>query len=164
MLQLPAPNNKKTFIISRQSVNDISALIIRGIRESLPHAKKTIGTFKGRTQRETAENLWQYLKDNVRYEAEPNSTQSVKTLPKIYHDRNKGNDCKHFTTFIASYLLAAGIPVKLRLVSFKIFDKTPSHIYPVAIIGGKDVPVDAVINTFNKNPNGITFYKDIKLK
>lgn len=163
MLKLPAPNMKRTFIINRQSVNDISALIVKGIRESLPTARKTKEYFQGSTDLETCRNLWLYLKDNVKYKAEPIEDQSVKTISRIFHDKNKGNDCKHYTTFICTYLLALGIPVKMRLVSFNIFDKSPTHIYPVAVISGKETPIDAVIDSFGINPMGIRYKKDIKL-
>ena len=162
-LDIPRPNFKRKFIIERQNTNDIAGLIVKGIRESLPQADNSKDFFKGETDKETLKNLWNYLRNNVKYKAEPIQAQSVKSLSRIYSDRNIGNDCKHFTTFVAIYCIKHKIPVKLRLVSFKDYDKTPTHIYPVAIVKGKEIPVDAVINQFNKNPDGIKYYKDIKL-
>ena len=162
-LNIQRPQFKKVFIIDRQSAGDISKLIVKGIRESLQQAKNSAHQFTGTTQKQTARNLWMYLKHNLKYKAESLQNQTVKTLARIYNDKNKGNDCKHFTTFISTYAITHKIPVKLRLVSFNKYDKTPTHIYPVLTIQGKEVPVDAVINQFGVNPKGITYFKDIKL-
>jgi len=160
---IPRPNFKNQFIIDRQSTKDIAALIVKGIRESLPLAEKSKNYFLGETDKQTLKNLWTFLKKNVRYKAEPVTNQSVKSLARIYQDKNIGNDCKHFSSFIAVYCIKHGIPVMLRLVSFKPNDPTPTHIYPVAKIKGKEIPVDAVIDYFGINPPGVKYKKDINL-
>lgn len=162
-LDIPKPNFKNRFIIDRQNTNDIAGLLIRGIRESLPQAEKSKNVFKGKTTKETLMRLWDFLKYNVRYKAEPIQNQTIKSLARIYQDKNKGNDCKHFTSFVAIYCIKHKIPVMLRLVSFKDNDPTPTHIYPVALVGGKEIPVDAVIDKFGVNPVGVKYKKDIKL-
>jgi hypothetical protein len=163
MIDIPKPTYKKTFIVDRQSTNDIARLIIRGIRESLPQAEKSKNYFKSPDRKKTLMRLWEFLKFNVKYKAEPITHQSVKSLSRIWEDRKKGNDCKHFTSFVAIYCMKHNIPVMLRMVSFKDSDSTPTHIYPVAIVEGKEIPVDAVINKFGVNPPGVKFKKDIKL-
>ena len=163
MLALPRPKYKNSIISPMQTTGEITKAIIKGIRESLPQARATKDYFKAPTKIGTLNNLWTYIKKTHKYSAEPNENQTVKTLARIYADRNRGNDCKHFTTFITVYCLQHKIPVMLRLVSFKHNDKTPTHIYPVAIVNGREIPVDAVINNFGVNPPGVTYKKDIPL-
>jgi hypothetical protein len=162
-LDIPRPTYRNKLLTVTQSTKDITKAIIKGIRESLPQAKASADKFKGNTKVETLNNLWTHLKYRYNYQAEPVENQTVKTLARIYRDRNKGNDCKHFTTFVTVYCLTHKIPVMLRLVSFKQSDRTPTHIYPVAIVNGKEIPVDAVINQFGVNPRGVKFKKDIPL-
>lgn len=162
-LGIQRPEYKSKLITTTQTTGDITRQIVKGIRESLPQARSTKDKFKGRTAVETLNKLWRYLKFYYYYEAEPVERQTVKTLARIYADKNKGNDCKHFTTFITTYCLQHNIPVMLRLVSFRSNDRTPTHIYPVAIVNGKEIPVDAVINKFGVNPPGIKYKKDIPL-
>lgn len=163
LANIDKPDFKRKFITNSQSANEIAALIVKGIRLSYPQGKKIAEGFKGATQKDTCYNVWEFLRNNFLYKAEPSSDQNVKTIARIYYDRATGNDCKHFTTFISTILICLGIPVKLRLVSFEEYNKTPTHIYPVAIINGKDLPVDAVINKFGENPKGIRWKKDILL-
>lgn len=162
-LSIPAPKYKTKFITQIQNTTDITKGILKGIRESIPQARESKDVFKGRTKIETLNNLWKHLRTTYRYEAEPVEKQTIKTLARIYADRNRGNDCKHFTTFITTYCLQHKIPIMLRLVSFKNSDPNPTHIYPVAIVGGREIPVDAVINKFGVNPPGVRYKKDIKL-
>lgn len=162
-LDIPKPNYQNKLVTPIQTTKDITKAIIKGIKESLPQAKASADKFKGSTKVQTLNNLWQHLKYRYNYKAEPTEYQTVKTLSRIYRDRTKGNDCKHFTTFITVYCLTHKIPVMLRLVSFKTYDRTPTHIYPVAIVNGNEIPVDAVINQFGVNPPGIKYKKDIPL-
>jgi hypothetical protein len=157
------PDFKTKFITDGQSAHEIAALIVKGIRISYPQAKKIAHEFEGATKKESCFNVWKFLRDNVKYKAESIHDQTVKTIARIYYDRNTGNDCKHFTTFVSTILICLGIPVKLRLVSFNEFNKSPTHIYAVAMINGKELPIDAVINKFGVNPQGVRFKKDILL-
>jgi len=160
---IDAPNFKEKLVKHSQNTGDIAALIVKGIRLSYPQAKKIYKEFEGSNDLDTCYNIWAYLRKNVKYKAESAEDQTVKTIARIYNDRNIGNDCKHFTTFICTILLCYKIPVKLRLVSFNAYNSTPTHIYAVAIINGKNVPIDACINKFGVNPEGIKFKKDILL-
>ena len=163
LANIDRPDFKSKFITNGQSAQEIAALIVKGIRKSYPQGKKICSEFIGSNQKETCYNVWEFLRNNVKYKAEPASDQTVKTIARIYHDRKTGNDCKHFTTFVSTILLCLNIPVKLRLVSFDPFNRTPTHIYAVAIINGKEVPVDAVINKFGANPDNVRYKKDILL-
>ena len=163
ILGIQKPKYRDYVITRTKYTSDITKAILKGIRASLPQARTSKDVFKGSTKKETLNRLWNYLKYNYNYKAEPVENQTVKTLARIYKDRNKGNDCKHFTTFITTYCLQHNIPVMLRLVSFKANDKNPTHIYPVAIVRGEEIPVDAVINEFGKNPKGVKYKRDIPL-
>lgn len=87
-------------------------------------------------------NLFYFLVENIRYKKDPPKAQWVKSPAKLWSD--KAGDCKSFTLFITSVLQNIGVPYIMRFVSYSRINKTPKHVYPVAIIKGKEVPIDPV--------------------
>ena len=159
---LPRPNYKSIVVCDKQTVKDISGLIVYGIKTSVPQAEKIKKYFKGRNDYETCENIWNYLKDKVKYVAEPSNLQSVKTLSRLLLSDKQG-DCKHLTTAAASLCLALGFNVKLRLVGFNHFTKELKHIYCIAEKNGRQYIIDVVMNQYDHEP-AYKFKKDINLK
>jgi hypothetical protein len=63
---------------------------------------------------------------------------------------------------VASLLKASGIPTKIRLVSQRLFDQSPNHIYVVAMINGEELVLDCVLKQIGNECNYYTNY-DIKI-
>ncbi len=86
------------------------------------------------------------------------AVQAVQSPAAMWHLTRNG-DCKSFTVFIACAVHHMGLPVIFRLVGYG--SKTDYHIYPVAVLNGKEVPLDVV---FRKQQNGAFGTEKIPMK
>jgi len=145
------PKNKTFLIAKNQSSKDIVAGINRSIKESKEDAKKICTYFEDPDPIKSCSKVWHYLKDHLLYVREGSDEQTAKSLAKVFSD--KYGDCKHYSSASYSILSALNIPVKLRLVSQKIANKEPTHIYTIAVINGKEIIIDPVMNEFNQECN-----------
>jgi len=88
--------------------------------------------FKGYDAKETAENVWNYLKRNIEYSAD-GDYQDIR-LPARFVSDKKG-DCKSYALFSAC--LMACFPDQVKSVYFRYTsydgNKIPTHIYTVII-------------------------------
>jgi len=154
------PKQQKILISRNQTSAEIAGAIMKAIEESKPSAEFLAHNFKNASKLATAKLIFIFCKNAIPYVKESGEYQTAKTLPRILNDR-KG-DCKHMSIATASLLKACGIPCKLRLVSQRMFDSTPNHIYTIAMINGKEVVLDCVLKSFGTECNYNTAY-DIKL-
>lgn len=102
------------------------------------------GTVEG--QYNQLKSLWQFVRQNIRYEKDAPGTQDILHPARLW-DTRKG-DCKSLTVFIHFCLCALGIPSVIRFASYDK-SKEIGHVYNVAILGGRAVPIDACIDTFD---------------
>ena len=156
-LQALKPNNKNLLVSRYQTAGEIAGSIVKAIELSEPSAQILATKFYNKYKMKSAKLIFYFCKKAIPYKREPASRQTTKTLPRILADAQKnavsggqiGGDCKHYATTTASLCKALGIPVRLRLISQNFYDTTPTHIYCVAKINGKDIIIDAVLKNFN---------------
>lgn len=119
--------------------------IIDVIHADTPAAVKYMATrgarFRGATDEDTARNIWDFLRREIRYKADGMAEQNIKSPARLMADGE--GDCKSYSLFTGAALSANGIPWKYRYASYRQ-DPTPSHVYVVAKIGGEWTPIDAV--------------------
>lgn len=158
-------NNQK-IISYDQSTNDIINAILKQHNKSQRDYDKLFYFFDCGNYYDTAKKVFNFLKNNIQYQIEPDELQTVKTPAAILATKN--GDCKHMSLFIA------GILDSYRRNTGEIFDlcyrfaaydgsKTPEHVFVVINPGSEDeIWCDAVLDNFNekKEPN---FYKDKKI-
>lgn len=158
-------NNQK-IISYDQSTNDIINAILKQHNKSQRDYDKLFYFFDCGNYYDTAKKVFNFLKNNIQYQIEPDELQTVKTPAAILATKN--GDCKHMSLFIA------GILDSYRRNTGEIFDlcyrfaaydgsKTPEHVFIVINPGSEDeIWCDAVLDNFNekKEPN---FYKDKKI-
>lgn len=84
--------------------------------------------------------LFDFVNDNFRYVADPDYNQWVQTPSFLWY--TKRGDCKSFTVFISSILRNMGVPHNIRYVAYGGSKYT--HVYPVALLNGKEIPIDVV--------------------
>lgn len=141
------PGNKFTY--KRRGKNkDIIALIHRVTPAAALQVSKRpelLKHFKGESVKQTAFNIWKFLRYNLRYKADSNSQQNIK-LPSALLRTGYG-DCKSFSLFTGAILTALGIPFKYVYVSYDPGNKTPSHVY-VQLDNG--IIIDGVYSYFNR--------------
>ena len=117
----------QTIVIKKSGNN---ADIINALHKYMPYAvqqsKKRASMFKGKDNKETARNIWSFLKHNIRYIEDSEHFQDIKLPDRLIKER-KG-DCKSFSMFTASILDNLGIPYKFAYTSYTD-SKTPQHVY-----------------------------------
>ncbi len=94
---------------------------------------------KGNTVRETAHNIWRWLREHTRYKLDEEGIEELRTPARSIIDGRKGLtdpeygiDCDDYTILISAFLLNLGIDHEYRVVAFEEKGKF-QHIYPVAI-------------------------------
>ena len=103
---------------------------------------KAAQQFKGKSEKETAQNIWNFLKHRIRYQAD-GSEQIVKAPSALI--RTKVGDCKSYAIFTSSVLTNLGIPHKIVYTSYSS-NPTPEHVY---IQTNNGYIIDAVWHSFN---------------
>jgi hypothetical protein len=154
---LPAYKGNEYIIKKNQNTNDI----INGILDAhIKYAKdysNISSFFIGSTPRKTCENIWKFLKQNVRYRIESEDRQTIKTPAAIIATGNTvGSDCKNLSLFTAGIIQDLNkkgltkIPFCFRFSSYKLFSDIPEHVFVVAYPGtDKEIWIDAVLRDFD---------------
>lgn len=144
MQQLKPYAGNKQILVVDQSTSDIIAAITSAHHEYLGEYAKFAEKFRGRTDRETAKNIFNFLKKNVVYRIESGNAQTVKS-PAALLAQGYG-DCKHYSKFAAGILHNLGIPFAYRFASYKYFDRQPGHVFVVIHPGTKkEIWIDPVL-------------------
>lgn len=94
--------------------------------------------------------LFDFVDHHISYIEDPRLNQWVQTPSFLWH--TKRGDCKSFTVFISSVLRNMGFRHLIRYVSYGGSNYT--HVYPVAIWQGKEIPLDVVWKKQEGGPFG----------
>lgn len=163
----PFQNSKKV-LIEDQSTNDIITGIINNHELYKREYDKISESFLGDNVRETARNVFNFLKSNVPYYIEPISKQTLRS-PSAILALNQGADCKSYATFangIFDSLNRKGlmkVPIAYRFASYRGDSSEPQHVFSVMYPGTeKEIWIDPVLDRFDQRKEP-TFYKDKKI-
>ena len=129
----------------RKQIMDVTPEAVAQMRGSAKY-------FKGKTDKETCQNIWNFLKKNIRYEAD--GEYQIVRLPSALLATRVG-DCKSYSVFTSAVLTNLGIPNHYMMTSYSK-DPTPSHIYVMTDSG---IICDAVWNQFNAEKTPTYRYK-----
>lgn len=148
-------------IRDEQTTGDIISAITKAHEQYRPEYKKVALFFKASTPRKTGQKIFDFLKNNVRYTIEPADKQTVKSPAAILAEGE--GDCKHYSGWAGGVLEQLGIPFAYRFASYRMFDKTPQHVFVVINPGtNSEIWLDPVLNTYDyKKP--YTYAKDKKM-
>jgi len=164
----PFQNNEQV-IVSDQSVGDIISAILETHKEYESQYDQIYPYFVGGSVIETAENVFNYLKKNVRYVIEPETYQTVKSPSAIIATGKTGSDCKNLSLFSNGCLDALrrnellDFDLYYRFASYDDNDKTPQHVFCVLKVQGEEIWVDPVLSFFNQKKYP-SYYRDKKIK
>jgi hypothetical protein len=131
---------------------------IRDLIESLvPTAKSQMANFsrqfKGGTEKQTCEKIFNYIKSNFTYVAD--GGQQIVKLPSALLKKKVG-DCKSYALFTAAILENLKIPYKFVYTSYSA-NPIPQHIY---VVTKDNCIIDVVYGKFNQEKKST--YKYIK--
>lgn len=169
LLQLSPFSNHQNIIIDDQSVGDIIGAILDTHKQYKNEYDKIYMYFVGTNPKETAKNVFNYLKKNVKYNIEPEDLQTVKSPAAIIATGNIGSDCKNYALFANGILDAyrrnelQNFDLYYRFASYELTDNTPQHVFAVMVSDGQEIWIDPVLSFFNQQKKPY-FYTDKKIK
>ena len=168
---LPQYQGKEKILKDQQNTDDIINEILKGHNQYSSQYKNISSFFIGSTPKKTLNNIWEFLKKEVKYKVEPESKQTIKSPSAIIATgRTTGSDCKNYSLFTAGILDninkmgSQKIPFCFRFTGYKFFDTNPQHVFIVAYPGtNHEIWCDAVLNKFDyKKPYTIKIDKKPK--
>lgn len=155
-----APNWQERIITNNQKASDIVEACLHAVKASSIEASKLAPILEKSNVFDTCENIYKFIKLNIRYEKEPNTRQTVKTLKRVLHPAEGFGDCKHYSIIAGALCKALGYPVY-----FRVIDQLGrwNHIYVVVKYPGEpDIIIDACYPYFDRQANYFK-KKDIKI-
>lgn len=163
--KVPFPNNTEKVITKIQTTQDIVLCVLSSINISRPYLDNYAYMFEKKNVRDTCENIWKFMKENFSFNPEKGKLQTGRTIRYIIHDPQgvgeKYFDCKHFSSFALSTLLALGIKSNLRLCGYNLRDPFPTHVYVVAYDDdGSEIIIDGTLSFFDMESNS-QFHQNI---
>lgn len=164
--KLPPFRNNGVLIKDRQSVSDIINEVVAAHKFFQNDYCRIASDFDFGGGDVTLKKLFDFLKNNVRYEEESEENQTSKS-PAAIVATGKG-DCKHYALFIAGVLDALNkkgyaFDWLFRFASYDPVTRIAGHVFVVAKVNGVEYWIDPVLKTFNsRRPYPVTF-KDKKI-
>ena len=164
---LPAYNGNENILVRNQDTQDIIKGLIDAHYKYSKDYDKISSFFIGASPKETARNIWNFLKKNVKYRVEPENKQTIKSPAAIIATGlTTGSDCKNYALFIAgiinslAWMKLQKIPFCFRFTSYKYFSEVPEHVFVVLYPGtNHEIWVDPVLNSFD-NKKAYTYKID----
>jgi hypothetical protein len=136
-----------------QGTGDIIKELLSAHKDEAGEYDKIYAYFIGKNVRETCKNIYDFLKQNVRYDIEPSSKQTLKSPSSIIAQGY--GDCKQYSQFIGGILGAIqrnrnGADWCYRFASYND-QKIIQHVFVVAKDkNGKEIWIDPVLPTFDE--------------
>jgi hypothetical protein len=161
-------NNYKKIVIDDQTTSDIINGLLQNHDRYKNEYDKISELFLGNTVKETARNVFDFLKINVKYYIEPTKNQTLRS-PSAIVAMPIGADCKSYASFILGIFDSLNrkgiynVPLAYRFASYKENSKNPQHVFAVLYPNtDREIWIDPVLEKFDlkKQP---TYYKDKKL-
>lgn len=142
-------NARNTQVLLKKGGN--TSDIIEAVLDTVGEVREQTKDFSRQFQPDVPglKKLWWWVKSEIHYNEDPLGVQWVREPARLYHDRE--GDCKSFTVFIVSVLENLKVPYLIRFVNTdRPGKKVVNHVYPVALLNGREVPIDAVYEEFNR--------------
>lgn len=145
---MPQPDNKRKVYYQDGSNRNIIKVLESKFPEACKITERCSKLFIGSNDRETANNVWDFLKTNIEYRADGMHSQDIRK-PNYFLQSGIG-DCKSFALFSMAVLTNCGLQnCRFRYVSFNT-SRTPTHVYMVCDDeNGNEIIVDPVYKYFD---------------
>lgn len=141
---LPVPQYRAKMISGWQNTNDIVSAMQKQHVANRNEAAKIAKLFCGANERETAKNIFDFLKTEIVYRVEPASKQTTKTISRFIHDGY--GDCKHFALFANNILEQCGYRPIYRFAGYRN-NVDLQHVY--TYLPNTNTALDAVLPSFD---------------
>lgn len=120
------PNFRDKELMDVQSTEDIIKDLIYCFKKYNDQAKPIAKKFSTGNIKHDAYRIWEFIKNNINYDAEPENYQTTRSFSRIIHD--KEGDCKHSALLASSIAWNLGYNVIFRFVSYNR-GETYGHVY-----------------------------------
>lgn len=167
---LPPYKGVKKILVHDQNLNQVIDGVVNAADEYKNHYKYIWQFFSAANVKETAKNVFNFLKKNSDYVIEPDTKQSIKSPSAILATGKKiygGNDCKNFALFTAGVLRAYREYMKQDFELFLRFAGYNGgglqHVFVVVKKNNTEIWVDPVLNNFDDRTQTPTKIKDYKI-
>lgn len=149
---VPKPKYKDLSVKYNASTDDIREALEDAVSIAKYQCAKIAPKFLASTEKQTARNIFNFLKNNVKY-IKDGMEQNIKFPARLLNGENYG-DCKSYSLFIACVLENLGIPYRFVYASYNPNNKTPQHVYIQTKSG---IIIDPVWGKFNSEKKA--YYK-----
>lgn len=131
--------------------NGTTTDIIRGIMYADADSAKWVNApglsmLKGNTDTETLANIYALMQGRITYRADQPGHEIIRGPAYLFGTAI--GDCKSYSIAIGAFCRAFGIPYRYRFTTQT--QKDFHHVYVVATVDGKDIPLDAVVDKAGK--------------
>lgn len=155
--KLPAFRDERVMRASKQEVlRDIIPVMLNAHKRNGPLYDRIGKYFVGADIDETCNNLYEFCRDNLRYDEEPDTMQTVSVPQGLL---SAGHcDCKGFASFINGCLSAISripgqkINWEYCFASYKLLKKTPYHVFSVVNTGDGPIWIDPTPGSGGQDP------------
>ena len=154
---LPEYRNEWITVMQRQEVPHIMAEVFEAHKDFSKYYDSIGLLFEGSTIGETADNLYFFCKENIKYQEEGEDFQTT-AVPAGILVRGHG-DCKHYASFIAGCLAAierkTGEKINWQycFASYKLTQRTPYHVFVIVTEpDGSEIYIDPTPGADGKEP------------
>ena len=153
---LPVFQGNSVVLSHEQTVHDIIKAIKQCHKKFASHYDKIVLLFFDNDISTVCDNLYWFCKENIPYNEEPETEQTVKPPAGMLSGTLK-NDCKSYALFCGGILGAMqrqGFPVNwcYRFASYRLTDKEPHHVFIVVNPNKDEIWIDPVPGAEKKEP------------
>jgi len=124
-----AVSGRSTTLKNYADVHDTIEAVHRIVRENYPAVRDLAFSLQGNNCRQTYENIWNFVRQNIRYQNDEPGKEQLRRPQRTLHDRT--GDCDDMSILISSILMNLNLPHELIIAAYKK-ESQWQHIYPVA--------------------------------
>lgn len=128
-------------------LKDTVSLMKEVITTTLEDTRTISKTLRQAEDYESLRRVWQFCFSHLQYKKDQAGIEQVRRPIRSWQDRHTGVDCDCMTVFIGSILTNLKIPFLIRLTRY--VSSEFEHVYPVALIGDREVIMDCVVHKFD---------------
>ncbi|HNQ68818.1 MAG TPA: transglutaminase-like domain-containing protein [Bacteroidales bacterium] len=137
-----AVSGKTTTLKNYANVHDTIDAARRIVRENYPAVQDLAYSLEGNNCQETFQNIWSFVRQNIRYQNDEPGKEQLRTPQRTVHDQT--GDCDDMSILISSILTNLEFNHELVVAAYKK-ENLWQHIYPVAYsIRGDRYVIDCV--------------------
>lgn len=143
------PDEKDRIIIEDGEVDDTVELMKKVVWKYIVDTKKIAEHLKGRSLRETCENIWNFLYNHIQYKLDKRGLEQLRRPLRSWAERSTGIDCDCFSIFVSSILANLHIQHMFRITRYD--QDVFQHVYVIVPYESGDgyYTIDCVLSRFN---------------